>query len=118
MRAACLLALATLVAASPAYPHAALERAVPPVGSELAVAPKQILLTFTESVEPAFSTIEVSNAAGSRVDVGLPHTAANDATQLIVDLPTLAPGTYNVVWHVTSTDTHKTQGSFRFTIKP
>jgi hypothetical protein len=28
----------------------------------------------------------------------------------------LAPGNYTVKWHVTSVDTHKTQGSFSFTV--
>jgi methionine-rich copper-binding protein CopC len=30
----------------------------------------------------------------------------------------LAAGTYKVIWHATDADTHKTQGSYRFTVKP
>jgi copper resistance protein C len=36
----------------------------------------------------------------------------------MVDLPRLPPGTYTVVWHVTSVDTHKTEGRFDFTVVP
>ena len=34
----------------------------------------------------------------------------------IVELPRLSPGTYTVIWHVTSVDTHKTEGNFKFTV--
>ena len=58
-RLAVLLVLAMWAMASPACAHALLERAQPPVGSEIAGSPRQILLTFTEAVEPLFSTIEL-----------------------------------------------------------
>jgi hypothetical protein len=35
---------------------------------------------------------------------------------LIIQLPKLPPGTYTVIWHVTSVDTHKTEGNFKFTV--
>jgi methionine-rich copper-binding protein CopC len=35
---------------------------------------------------------------------------------LSVQLPKLVPGTYTVSWHVTSVDTHKTEGNFQFTV--
>ena len=35
---------------------------LPPVGSEIAAPPRQIVLTFTEGVEPLFSTIELRDA--------------------------------------------------------
>ena len=117
MRAACLFALAMFGLASPAYPHAALERAAPPVGGEIAVAPRQIVLTFTEGVEAAFSTIELRGPNGSPVSIGRPQTANGDKRQLSVELPALSGGQYTVVWHATSVDTHKTEGSFRFTVR-
>ena len=30
----------------------------------------------------------------------------------------LPPGRYSVIWHVTSVDTHKTEGQFSFSISP
>jgi methionine-rich copper-binding protein CopC len=33
-----------------------------------------------------------------------------------VPVKKLAAGTYTVIWHVTSVDTHKTQGKFQFTV--
>jgi hypothetical protein len=43
---------------APALAHAFLQRASPPVGSELPVSPPAVTITYTEGVEPDFSTIE------------------------------------------------------------
>jgi methionine-rich copper-binding protein CopC len=111
-----LLAWATFALTSHAFAHAMLERASPPVGGEAGVSPPELDLTFSEGVEPLFSTIEVHNAAGAAVAVGKPHIAPGNDRRLVVDLPRLSPGTYTVIWHATSVDTHKTEGSYRFTV--
>jgi hypothetical protein len=118
MRYRGLLGMATLLLASPAVAHAFLEHASPPVGSEVATAPHEIALTFTEGVEALFSTIEVRDTQGSPVATGKPRTEPNDKRRLVVELPVLHSGTYTVAWHVTSVDTHKTEGRFRFTLTP
>ncbi len=74
-------------------------------------------LRFTEAVEPAFSTVEVTDAAGNRVDQAT-LTAQQDGLVLVVALKPLRAGVYAVAWHVTSVDTHKTQGHFSFTVTP
>ncbi len=107
-----------LCAAPPAFAHAFLQRASPPVGSEIPVPPAAVTITYTEGVEPDFSTIEVQNAQGVRVDKADPHLLDGEQTKLTVDLPKLPPGEYTVVWHVTSVDTHKTEGRFTFSVAP
>ena len=101
--------------AGPAAAHAFLQSAVPAVGSTIAKAPSEVVIRFTEGVEPRFSTITVADAHGARVDAGKPHLAGDD-THLAVALKPLPPGTYTVVWHATATDTHKTEGKFTFTV--
>jgi copper resistance protein C len=118
MRWTYLLLLAMLCAASPAFAHAFLKNASPPVGSSVPVPPAAVTITFTEGVEPAFSTIEVQNAQGTRVDKADPHLVGGEQTKLAVDLPKLPPGKYSVTWHATSVDTHKTEGHFTFTVTP
>jgi len=118
VRYAHLLPLAMLCLASPAFAHAFLERASPPVGSEIPVPPAAVTITFTEGVEPDFSTIEVQNAQGTRVDKADPHLVGGEQTKLAVDLPKLPPGQYTVIWHATSVDTHKTEGRFTFSVSP
>ena len=88
------------------------------MGSTVSAPPQQVEITFTEGVEPRFSTIAVQNGSGKRVDKGDVHTAPGKDTHLIVGLNPITPGTYKVVWHATATDTHKTQGSFSFTVAP
>ena len=116
MRWICLVGLAMPVLASAALAHAFLERATPPVGSEVAASPPELSLTFTEGVEPLFSEIEVRDANGAPVSTGKPHVALGNNRRLTLGRPKLSPGTYTVIWHVTSVDTHKTEGSYRFTI--
>ena len=93
-----------------------LERAAPPVGSEVAAPPRQIVLTFTEGVEPLFSTIELRDAG--RIG-GADRQAAVGAGQQPAACRRSAgvgSGDYTVIWHATSVDTHKTEGSYRFTV--
>lgn len=111
--ALCLIGLTSLASA-----HALLESAVPVVGGTVQVPPKQVAITFSEGVEADFSTIEVTDSAGKRVDSGNPHTAPDNGAVLIVDLQPLGPGSYQVKWRAVSVDTHKTQGSYSFDVAP
>jgi hypothetical protein len=36
-----------------------------------------VTLWFTQKLEPAFSSVTVTNAAGERVDSGKPHVSGN-----------------------------------------
>lgn len=114
MLLAALVASATIPAAASA--HAFLKTATPPVGSTVQTPPTQLVIDYTEGVEPAFSTVTVVNATGARMDDGKPKTAPGKDTELLVPLKPLTAGTYTVTWHVTATDTHKTQGSYKFTV--
>jgi methionine-rich copper-binding protein CopC len=125
MSAARLLLLRLLAAAiavpalsGAAAAHAFLRHATPAVGGTLATPPAQVTLDFTEAVEPRFSGIEVLDAAGARVDAGDPHTAPDNAKRLMIGLKPLKPGAYKVKWHVTSVDTHHTEGVFSFSVQP
>jgi methionine-rich copper-binding protein CopC len=113
-----MIIVALTLAAPPASSHAFLARSAPPAGSTMSASPDTVTITYTESVEPNFSTIEVRAATGTRVDKADLHVTGGAGRQLSVGLPPLPPGQYTVVWHVTSVDTHKTEGNFDFTISP
>jgi copper resistance protein C len=100
------------------HAHALLKAATPPVGSTIKTVPPDVTIVFSEAVEPKFSSIEVHDAAGARVDKNDVHTAPDNGRRLIVSLQAVPPGTYKVIWHVTSVDTHRTQGSYSFTLAP
>jgi methionine-rich copper-binding protein CopC len=112
-----LLTLATscVLLSTPVFAHAFLDGAVPRVGSEIPAAPAEVVLHFTQGVEPDFSKIEVQDNEGASVTAGAAHSAG-DPAKFAVPIKKLAPGVYTVIWHVTSVDTHKTQGKFHFTV--
>ena len=116
--AAALLCIAAVTAApAAAFAHAFLKTATPAVGSTITTMPAEVRIDFTEGVEPSFSTIKVTDAHGAQVDNGTAHLEAGD-THLTVGLKPLAPGRYTVSWHAIATDTHRTQGTFSFTVAP
>lgn len=110
-------ALLTTAAIAPAFAHAFPDRSVPAVGGAIGQSPAEIRIWFTQKLEPSFSNIEVLDASGARVDQNDTKVDAQDPTLLSVSVRPLAAGTYKVVWHVVSVDTHATEGSFSFTIK-
>lgn len=113
-----LIAAAAVLLPATAFAHAHYRASTPADGGTVAASPPELSITYTEGVEPRFSTIEVQDAAGKRVDKQDPHTAPADNKVLSVGLPALPPGAYTVTWHVTAVDTHKTEGTFKFTVKP
>jgi methionine-rich copper-binding protein CopC len=115
IRAAAAL-MAFLLGAGAAWGHAFLERADPRVGSTVKSPPSQVRVWFTEALEPAFSTVEVVNERGERVDRGPAHVDAGSPALLQVPLKPLGPGTYRVKWRVLSVDTHVTEGDFTFRV--
>jgi methionine-rich copper-binding protein CopC len=112
-----ILALVTL-AASAAWAHAFLDHATPGVGSSLSAAPAAVSIWFTQELEPAFSTVEVRDQSGNRVDADDAKVDATDATILRTTLKPLSPGMYKVAWRVVSVDTHPTEGTFYFRVGP
>jgi copper resistance protein C len=112
-----LLAVVLLTASPAAWAHAFLAGAAPAAGSQFPTAPPHLMLRFTEPVEPSFCTIQLLSPTGAPIALAAPK-AAEDARALIIDLPPLASGTYTVIWHATSVDTHKTEGRHQFTIGP
>jgi methionine-rich copper-binding protein CopC len=112
------LLIALLSATPAAWAHAFLAGATPSAGSQFAVAPPRLTLRFTEPVEPVFCTIELLDPAGRPVPLPGPAKADGNPQVLTVTLPRLGAGAYTVIWHVTSVDTHKTEGRYQFTIGP
>jgi len=105
--------IALLGLASEVRAHATLDHADPRVGNTVATAPHEVTLWFTQKLEPAFSSITVTNAAGERVDSGKTRVSGS---QMSVTLRAGGPGTYRVNWRVLSSDTHTTEGNFTFQV--
>lgn len=109
-------ALLLLASAAPALAHAWPKVMDPAPNSTVDMAPRKVVIDFTEALIANFSSLEVVDSAGKRVDRNDAHLAANNDKEYIVYLASLTPGTYKVIWHATSVDTHKTHGSYEFTV--
>jgi methionine-rich copper-binding protein CopC len=104
------------LAAGEASAHAFLDHAVPPVGATVATSPSTLQLFFSEPIEPLFSGVAVATAGGQPVTTGAAAVDPNNPAALVLPLPQLKPGRYRVRWHVVSVDTHRTEGSFEFSV--
>jgi methionine-rich copper-binding protein CopC len=102
--------------AAEARAHAFLDHARPAVGSSVPISPPIVTLWFTQDLEPAFSSVQVMDDTGQRVDLGNGRIPQGSPAELQIGLKSLPPGTYTVIWHVVSVDTHPTEGTFTFEV--
>ena len=112
--AGALMAALLIAGGGAALAHAMLDHADPRVGSTVRSAPREVSLTFTQDLEPALSSAQVTNASGERVDDG-PQSVSGNVIR--VKLNALPAGTYRVQWRAVSRDTHATEGSFTFHVR-
>lgn len=97
--------------------HALLESADPGINASLREAPALISANFTEPLEHNFSTLEVYNPSGTRVDSGRPIFNSGDEKKMSTEVEGLTPAIYTVVWKTLSqVDGHSYVGSYTFTL--
>ena len=112
-------ALSIIAATVRVEAHAFLVRAEPRVGSKVNKVPTEVRIWFGETVQASVSSIQVFDVSGNQVDRKDMHSdRANRAVLCVSLLPALTPGSYKVIWRVTSMDTHLTDGNFHFQIVP
>lgn len=114
--AAVVALLAVVVPAAPAYAHAALLESTPDDGVLLQVAPREVVLRYSESVGTVLGAVRVVAPDGSRADTGKVSTRAGGkevVAPLRADLP---EGTYLLLWRVVSEDSHPVSGASTFSV--
>jgi copper transport protein len=100
--------------ASPAAAHAALVRTQPAQGSVVQDAPSEVVVTFSEHVQPVQGKIKVIGPDGKRYDTG---TATINGSDLDIPLRSGAPkGTYVVGYRVISADGHPVGAGFTYSV--
>jgi methionine-rich copper-binding protein CopC len=110
-----LAAVALLFAAPAAFAHTH-PLSMTPAADSTVSSPAKIAIRFSEAIEPKFSSITVTDAAG-HVVTKEPAVCAADKLNMTLALPALAPGVYTVNWVAVSVDTHRSQGNYKFTVK-
>ena len=120
---AALTAAASLFVSAPALAHPKLLSSTPAAKASVA-APSRITLTFNEGLMPRLSSAEIvmtgmPGMPNHRMAVTGFQTAvgADGKTPVLTLARPLSSGTYQVAWHVVSTDTHRIQGNLAFTVK-
>ena len=111
------LLLAAGLAAGQAWAHSGLRRSEPPAESKLRRPPAEVKLTFSEPLEPAYSSVKVTDAGGAEVDSGDSRVDRSNPTILRASLKPLGAGSYTVIWRVLSVDGHTTDGRFGFQVE-
>ena len=110
------LAAMTLAPAAPAFAHAHVVKSTPAANAAIA-APKQVSVTFNETLVPAFSKLDIS-MAGMNMKVPVKTSLSADGKTLTgIPQGAFTKGSYVVNWTAASTDGHKMKGSIPFKVK-
>ena len=114
LRALCLLVAALCSPAAMA--HAVIKQSVPAHGARLAVAPKEVTITFNEKVEKMFTSATLTTAAGATVATAKATLDPANPAMLRLPLPVLQSGAYVVKWVAVGRDGHRRTGDIGFTV--
>lgn len=123
-RAYVLLAAAAILTSTGALAHPKLMAATPAANATVA-APSVIELTFSETLVAQFSGVELdmTTMPGMKMTTPMkmkaaPSTlSANGMTLSTSFAKPLPRGTYRLNWHAVSTDTHRVEGTYTFSVK-
>ena len=109
-------ATAMLAVAPAAFAHAYLTSSSPKAGATVGLDTSHIQLSFTEAVQPKFCTVTVVDGMGMHAETGKPEKVPGHGDELTVPVHFQVGGIYTVTWHALSVDTHKTHGTYSFTV--
>ena len=110
-------ALVLMLAAVPSALAHAHPMVVKPAPDSTGPAPISISITFSEAVEPKFSSIQLGDEKGKAVASEASKPKPNDPKTLILAVPKLQAGTYIVHWVNVAVDGHRLEGSYKFTVR-
>lgn len=100
-----------------AQAHAYPAHQTPGAGATVTGAQQQVVIDFDDGLEPAFSSITVTDAHGHAVTQAKSVVDPSNSKRMSVALNPLTPGVYTVAWVAVALDGHRTQGHYAFTVK-
>jgi methionine-rich copper-binding protein CopC len=106
---------AIVACVSAASAHSFPESESPSAGETINAPPSQITIKYDAPIEKLFASLEVLDDAGQNRAAGPPGVSP-DGWKLSVNLDKLKPGDYTVKWHVVCIDSHRTEGSYSFSV--
>ena len=106
-----------LFISSAALSHAKSVSSDPAPRSVVNRSPESITILFNQQLEPAYSTIVVTNSSGKLVTEKAAVVDLKNNKRLILVLPNLIPDKYTVSYKVLSLDGHVVKSTYKFRIK-
>jgi methionine-rich copper-binding protein CopC len=115
----CLIAsaLVLMLAAVPSALAHAHPTVMKPAPDSTGLAPSSILITFSEGLEPKFSSIRLTDERGKAESSEVSRPAPADPKTITLAVPMLTAGTYIVHWVSVAVDGHRLEGSYKFTVQ-
>lgn len=107
-----MLAMAPVAAFAHAHPTK-----MNPAADSVGPAPAKLVITFSEAVEPKFSSLQVDDTSGKVLTTAKAEGVTGDPKTLTLALPKLAAGGYVVKWVSVATDGHRLAGQYKFTVQ-
>jgi len=111
-------AVLLVVGIQPAWAHAKLTASVPEANEMAMPVPTEIRLTFSDSVDPTITNVDVTVSGPHHEAIAIKDMApaADDDNVLVVHLQPrkLPDGLYTVNWKTLCIDGHKGWGSFAY----
>jgi len=111
-----LILVAAAAFSSAAMAHAVVKQSVPAQGAKLAVAPKEVAITFNEKVEKMFTSAVLKTGAGAAIETAKATVDAANPAILHLPLPPLKAGAYVVTWTAVGHDGHRQSGHIAFSV--
>jgi methionine-rich copper-binding protein CopC len=99
-----------------AFAHVFPQKQEPGAGATVA-SPPAVTIKFDGPLEPAFSTLTVTDASGKQVNTAKASVDPQRPTVMSVALPALTAGRYAVHWAAVASDGHRTHGDYQFNVK-
>lgn len=108
--------LIILVLPAALYAHTYIVSTEPSKNAVLQTFPKKVTINFINAYEPSFSRIEVFDQGGDKVSKQTRYLENNMSMEAELN-EGLKSGEFTVKWTCFGADGHKTQGSYKFTVK-
>mgnify|MGYP001041660467 CR=1 FL=1 len=106
-----------LLLSSAAFSHAKSVIANPAPRSVVTHSPEIVAVLFNQQLEPAYSTLVVTNSNGELVTDTSAVIDPSNNKRLTLTLPDLPSGQYTVTYNVLSLDGHVVKSNYKFRIK-
>ena len=107
-----------MLAANVCFAHAVVVNSTPRNGEALRTPPQQIELRFNVRIEQSFARASLRSDGSEALTLKPAASSVAQSERLVIPLPALRSGEYELRYKVLATDGHTTEGVLRFRVLP